>query len=91
MVITWLAITALALVYTVAIIVLTPSEEQNSVSYVIGYTVVVWLLLMGLLLLGHTIRLFLRMVKKLRKAMRRRRTVLAAGSRAVVVNNVDGV
>ncbi|KAL0323724.1 UNVERIFIED_CONTAM: hypothetical protein Scaly_2339500 [Sesamum calycinum] len=85
MVITWLAITATALTYTVSIIVLTPSEQQNSVKNVVGFSVFVWLCLMALLLMGHTIRLIVKLVKKLSKTFRRRRMV--EGS-AVLVNNV---
>ncbi|KAI3468082.1 hypothetical protein Pfo_024745 [Paulownia fortunei] len=84
MVITWIAITAIALNYTVIILVLTPSEEEKPVSNVIGYSVVVWLCMMALLLIGHTIRLIVRLVRKMRKTFRRRR--MDAGS-AVRMNN----
>ncbi|KAL0330666.1 UNVERIFIED_CONTAM: hypothetical protein Sangu_1612100 [Sesamum angustifolium] len=85
MVITWLAITAIALAYTVSIMVLTPSDEEKSVLSVVGYSVFVWLCLMALLLIGHTVRLIIKLVRKLRKTLGRRGMV--AGS-AVLVNNI---
>ncbi|KAL0394206.1 UNVERIFIED_CONTAM: hypothetical protein Slati_4386800 [Sesamum latifolium] len=85
MVITWLAITAIALTYTVSIIVLTPSGQENSVKNVVGFSVFVWLCLMALLLMGHTIRLIVKLVRELRKTFRRRRMVECS---AVLVNNV---
>ncbi|KAL2237130.1 UNVERIFIED_CONTAM: hypothetical protein Sindi_0904700 [Sesamum indicum] len=86
MVITWLAITAIALTYTVSIMVLTPSEQENSVKKVVGFSVFVWLCLMALLLIGHTIRLIVKLVRKLRKTFRRRRRTVEGS--AVLVNNM---
>ncbi|KAL0311839.1 UNVERIFIED_CONTAM: hypothetical protein Sradi_5583200 [Sesamum radiatum] len=85
MVITWLAITAIALAYTVSIMVLTPSDEEKSVLSVVGYSVFVWLCLMALLLIGHTVRLIIKLIRKLRKTLRRRGVV--PGS-PVLVNNI---
>lgn len=83
---TWIAITAIALTYIASITVLTPSATQNSaIMYVIGWSVIVWLGLMALLLIGHTIRLIVKVVKKLRKTMRRRSMVADS---AVLGNNV---
>ncbi|KAK4412664.1 hypothetical protein Salat_2913500 [Sesamum alatum] len=87
MVITWLAITAIALTYTVSIIVLTPIEQQRSVGNVVGFSVFVWLCLMALLFIGHTIRLIMKVVRKLRKTFGRRRRI-AEGSE---VENKVGV
>ncbi|KAG8391448.1 hypothetical protein BUALT_Bualt01G0188900 [Buddleja alternifolia] len=63
MVITWIAITAIALTYSVAVLLLTPSTHEKSINVVIGFTVFIWICLMALLLFGHTVRLFVRMVK----------------------------
>ncbi|KAK6119702.1 hypothetical protein DH2020_046548 [Rehmannia glutinosa] len=42
MVITWIAITAIALTYALSITMLTPPEEARSILYVVGYSVFVW-------------------------------------------------
>ncbi|KAL0394205.1 UNVERIFIED_CONTAM: hypothetical protein Slati_4386700 [Sesamum latifolium] len=85
MVITWLAITAIAMTYSVSVMLLTPSQQGQSVGNVVGFCVFVWLCLMALLLIGHTIRLIMKLVRKLRKTLRRRGVV--PGS-AVLVNTV---
>lgn len=72
MVITWVAITAVALTYVVAVAVVTPQDELLIVSTLIGFAVIVWACLMALLLIAHTIRLFLKLAKRLTKALRRR-------------------
>ncbi|EYU20316.1 hypothetical protein ABFS82_01G009600 [Erythranthe guttata] len=87
MVITWVAITAVALTYTISILVLTPDREQKTVLTVIGSAVFVWMCLMALLLIGHTLRLVAMAVKKLRKRSRTR-VVTATSSLRVLVNNV---
>ncbi|KAL3833019.1 hypothetical protein ACJIZ3_007755 [Penstemon smallii] len=71
MVITWVAITAIALSYTISVILLTPSKDENSIGILIGITVFVWLCLMALLLIGHTIRLFVKIVKQFVKMVRK--------------------
>ncbi|KAL7121852.1 hypothetical protein ACP275_01G009700 [Erythranthe tilingii] len=87
MVITWVAITAVALTYTISIMVLTPDREQKKVLTVIGSAVFVWMCLMALLLIGHTLRLVAMAVKKLRKRSRTR-VITAVSSLDVLVNNV---
>lgn len=64
---TWIAISAIALCYLVVVAALTPGDKLDSVVYVIGFAVVVWLILMALLLLAHTVRVIVKLVKKLRK------------------------
>ncbi|KAK6162018.1 hypothetical protein DH2020_001859 [Rehmannia glutinosa] len=88
MVITWIAITAIALTYALSITMLTPPDEEASkwILNVVGYSVIVWVCLMALLLVGHTIRLMLKVIKKLRKTLCGR----VVGS-AVLVNNDQGV
>ncbi|KAL7160174.1 hypothetical protein ABFS83_01G076600 [Erythranthe nasuta] len=71
MVITWIAITTLALTYLLSITVLTPDKNETFYS-VIGLVIFVWLVLMALLLVGHTVRLIVRMVKRTRKMFRGR-------------------
>ncbi|KAK6119700.1 hypothetical protein DH2020_046568 [Rehmannia glutinosa] len=88
MVITWIAITAIALTYALSITMLTPPGEEASkgILNVVGYSVFVWVCLMALLLVGHTIRLMVKVIKKLRKTLCGR----VVGS-AVLVNNDQGV
>ncbi|PIN00231.1 26S proteasome regulatory complex, subunit PSMD10 [Handroanthus impetiginosus] len=79
-VITWIAITATTLTYTVTLILMTPDARENStITSVIGITVFVWICLMTLLLVGHTIRLFVKTIKMLVKPCfpRRRRSLVA--------------
>ncbi|KAL7123114.1 hypothetical protein ACP275_01G085600 [Erythranthe tilingii] len=71
MVITWVAITAIALTYLLSITVLTP-DNNVTLHSVLGLVVLVWLGLMALVLVGHTVRLIVRMVKKTRKMFRGR-------------------
>ncbi|KAK6162003.1 hypothetical protein DH2020_001844 [Rehmannia glutinosa] len=49
MVITWIAITMIALTYALSITMLTPPEEARSILYVVGYSVFVWVCSMVLL------------------------------------------
>ncbi|KAI3444853.1 hypothetical protein Pfo_001518 [Paulownia fortunei] len=65
MVITWIAITAIALSYTVSLVLSTPSLQKESIDGIIVITVYAWIFLMALLLLSHTIRLFVKIVKML--------------------------
>ncbi|KAL2545106.1 Ankyrin repeat family protein [Forsythia ovata] len=71
MVITWIAITALALTYLVSIMVLAPDKEIEKQSFLIGigFAVLIWLALMALLLIAHTIRLIIKIVRKLIKSL----------------------
>ncbi|KAL2545064.1 Ankyrin repeat family protein [Forsythia ovata] len=81
MVITWIAITALALTYLASIIVLTPERERQkqSILFVIGFTVLIWLGLMALLLIAHTIRLIIKIVRKLIKSLSPKRRIPGQG------------
>ncbi|KAL2545084.1 Ankyrin repeat family protein [Forsythia ovata] len=76
MVITWIAITALALTYLLSIWVLTPEKESR---IPIGFTVLIWLGLMALLLVAHTIRLIIKIVRKLIKALSPQRRIPGQG------------
>ncbi|GLT51491.1 hypothetical protein SLA2020_248970 [Shorea laevis] len=62
MVIMWIAITAMATTYFVAISAYTPQEEFESVIDVIRSFLYAWIGLMLILLLGHTIRLIIRLI-----------------------------
>lgn len=79
MVITWIAITATALTYTVMVILLTPDEHKEFSQTVIGITVIVWIALMALLLFGHTVPLLFKMVKGIFRFLCRRRRRRPAG------------
>ncbi|GER35413.1 ankyrin repeat family protein [Striga asiatica] len=71
MVMTWVAITAVALAYVFAIFALTPTEQEKSILYVVGWYVIVWAVLMALLLVSHTIRLMVKLSGALRPTRRR--------------------
>ncbi|CAA2934031.1 Hypothetical predicted protein [Olea europaea subsp. europaea] len=71
MVITWIAITAVALTYLISIIVVTPEEERQRQSYVLGFAVVTWVGLIVLLLIGHMIRLIIKMIRLIIKMVRK--------------------
>ncbi|XVE71501.1 hypothetical protein DITRI_Ditri10aG0155900 [Diplodiscus trichospermus] len=65
MVIMWVAISAMALTYLLSVLVLTPKDSERTKILVI--VLFVWIGLMLLLLLGHTIRLIIRLIKYLGK------------------------
>ncbi|XWS70739.1 hypothetical protein CRYUN_Cryun03dG0074300 [Craigia yunnanensis] len=68
MVIMWVAITAMALTYLASLSVATPEVEGSSYPWdVIPIVLYVWIGLMLLILLGHTIRLIIRLIKYLRR------------------------
>ncbi|KAK8682955.1 hypothetical protein V6N13_039033 [Hibiscus sabdariffa] len=67
MVIMWVAVTAMALAYLVSIAVLTPAHSDSSLITILGIAMFVWIGLMLILLLGHTIRIIIRLIKYLRK------------------------
>ncbi|KAH6804717.1 hypothetical protein C2S51_032964 [Perilla frutescens var. frutescens] len=79
MVITWIAITAIAYCYAIAIDAVTPydnsrgNETKKRIVLVIYTLIYGWIILMGLLLIAHTIRMIMKLVKKLRKRFRRKR------------------
>ncbi|KAL5783495.1 hypothetical protein ACOSP7_008524 [Xanthoceras sorbifolium] len=72
-VIVWVAITTMALTYRVSILVFTPKEVERTVTRVIQYAVVGWCIVMGLLLLGHTIRVASNLFKKLKNLLGKKR------------------
>ncbi|KAL8064271.1 hypothetical protein ABFX02_01G079600 [Erythranthe guttata] len=75
MVITWVAITAVAITYLLSITVLTPTvltPVSKTFNRVVNLVVFGWIGLMALVLVGHTVRLIVRMVKKTRKTFRGR-------------------
>ncbi|KAH6782943.1 hypothetical protein C2S52_007902 [Perilla frutescens var. hirtella] len=82
MVITWVAITAIALCYAIAVDAVTPSdnpgdeETRKSIALVINIVIYGWLILMALLLIAHTIRMIVKLVKKLRKRFRSNITIV---------------
>ncbi|XP_022732418.1 ankyrin repeat-containing protein BDA1-like [Durio zibethinus] len=67
MVIMWVAISAMAYTYLVSVSAISRTEDDPVQLKVISSAVYVWLGLMLLLLLGHTIRLIIRLIKYLRK------------------------
>ncbi|XP_057799749.1 ankyrin repeat-containing protein BDA1-like [Salvia miltiorrhiza] len=68
MVITWIAITAIALTYLIAIRLMTPSYFENTpVFKAVVATIFVWIGLMALLLVAHTIRMIKKFVTKARE------------------------
>ncbi|KAH6782963.1 hypothetical protein C2S52_007922 [Perilla frutescens var. hirtella] len=64
MVIMWLTITSIAVTYGIAIVVVTPSKDKKSLSHVIEISIAVWGGVMGVLLVGNTIRLIDKWLKK---------------------------
>lgn len=64
MVIMWTAITSMALTYLLSIVTFTPKNEEKELNNIIGLTIIVWCGLMALLLIGHTVRLILKLLKK---------------------------
>ncbi|GMJ07522.1 hypothetical protein like AT5G51160 [Hibiscus trionum] len=71
MVVMWVAITAMALAYMGCLVAVTPDHSYSSLIKILGCATLVWIGLMLVLLLGHTIRLIFRLIKCLFKlAMR---------------------
>ncbi|KAL8058722.1 hypothetical protein ABFX02_03G038500 [Erythranthe guttata] len=84
-VITWIAITAIGLSYSISVTMVTLTPSVVPFFYDIGYlTIYVWVGFIALLVVGHTIRLVVRSVKK----RRRMRMIDTSGSSEVQVNNV---
>lgn len=67
MVIVWVAITTMAITYLFSIVIFTPDAETGNANKVLVITVLFWLGLMALLLLGQTIRFIVRIVRKIKK------------------------
>ena len=67
MVIMWVAITAMAFTYLASVTAFTPEHEMSLQLMIIGVVVLVWIGLMLLLLLGHSFRLIIRLIKYLWK------------------------
>lgn len=83
--ITWIAISVLALSYTVAVVLLAPPSKEKEINAMVGVTVFAWICVMALLVVAHTVRLVVWMlkmvfktVKLLIKALSRRRRNSAA-------------
>ncbi|KAK8682961.1 hypothetical protein V6N13_039039 [Hibiscus sabdariffa] len=66
----WAAVTAMALAYVLSLSAFTPGNSSSSIISVIRATIFVWIGLMLLLFVGHTVRLIIR-VKPLRKLVMR--------------------
>lgn len=65
MAIMWVAITSMAFTYSISISVFTPMKQSNSINSMLGLAIVLWCGLTGLLLLAHTTRLAVRLVRSL--------------------------
>ncbi|XP_039051227.1 ankyrin repeat-containing protein BDA1-like [Hibiscus syriacus] len=63
-VIMWVAISAMTFTYRISLLVFTPKAQELNVSRILDYALVVWLLVMALLLLAHTIRLNVNIFQK---------------------------
>lgn len=63
MVVMWLAVTSIAVTYAASILVVTPRKDRESLSHVIGTGITVWCGVMGILLVGNTLRLMDRWLK----------------------------
>ncbi|PIN00114.1 26S proteasome regulatory complex, subunit PSMD10 [Handroanthus impetiginosus] len=87
MLITWISITTIALTYLNSISLVTAYDDRTSLQSVLGNSILVWFGLMALLFIGHTIRLIIKLVKKLRKRSTPRQRRMVAAS-AVLVNNI---
>ncbi|KAK8602131.1 hypothetical protein V6N13_058215 [Hibiscus sabdariffa] len=81
MVIMWVAITAMALAYLACIIALTPDHSYSSVITILATAMCIWIGLMLILLLGHTVRLIIRLVKCLYKLVMRLVKLISPGPR----------
>ncbi|KAH6782952.1 hypothetical protein C2S52_007911 [Perilla frutescens var. hirtella] len=86
MVITWIAITTIALCYAIAVFLVTPhgkdelSQIKKPILQVIAIMISAWSYLMALLLIAHTIRMIVKFVKKLKKRKLHRKSSAAAAS-----------
>ncbi|XP_039012212.1 ankyrin repeat-containing protein BDA1-like isoform X2 [Hibiscus syriacus] len=63
-VIMWVAISAMAFTYRISLLVFTPKAQELNVTRILDYALVVWLSVMALLLLAHTVRLTVNIFQK---------------------------
>ncbi|KAH6826285.1 hypothetical protein C2S53_012246 [Perilla frutescens var. hirtella] len=96
MVITWIAITAIALCYAIAVSVVTPDdydygESEIPITLLIIIVTYGWIILMALLLIAHTIRMIVKFVKKLKKRKLERKSFAAAASQRNNGNSITAV
>ncbi|KAJ4708970.1 Ankyrin repeat family protein [Melia azedarach] len=98
MVIMWVAITAIAWTYLISIQVFTPNAESGALISILETVILVWMGLMLTLLLGHTIRLLVRLIKYIRKSVKRWRasssasaSMLMSHSEVSTVDNLNNV
>ncbi|KAL0330667.1 UNVERIFIED_CONTAM: hypothetical protein Sangu_1612200 [Sesamum angustifolium] len=63
MIIMWLTITSIAVTYAISALVVTPKKNKKSLSHDIEISVTVWCCVMGILLVGNTVRLIDRWLK----------------------------
>lgn len=68
MFIMWIAVSATAYTYGMSISVFTPESQEEPLANVLGISVFIWIGLMALLFLIHTIRLMAKAVRKLRQS-----------------------
>lgn len=73
MVIIWIAITSIAVVYSLVIRVFSPKDD-NTIYRIVIFGILIWLGLMVLVLVGHTIRLMLKTFRNVRKLVTRGRS-----------------
>ncbi|KAI3711857.1 hypothetical protein L1987_70406 [Smallanthus sonchifolius] len=86
MVIMWIATASMSITYSVSIWVLTPTPQSKSFRQVAGGIVVVWIALMTLLVVGHTIRIVAVAFRKFEKlVLPRKRTI----SSPIVINHAE--
>ncbi|XP_057799751.1 ankyrin repeat-containing protein NPR4-like [Salvia miltiorrhiza] len=63
MMIMWLTVTSIAATYAISIVVVTPRKDRGALSHVIEISLAVWCGVMGILLVGNTVRLVDRWLK----------------------------
>ncbi|KAE8657889.1 VAMP713 protein [Hibiscus syriacus] len=75
----WVAVTAMAFAYLQSLIALTPDHAQSKIVIsIIERSLYVWIVLVLLLFLGHTIRMLIRLIKTLRKLLIRLKHAISA-------------
>ncbi|GMJ07521.1 hypothetical protein like AT5G51160 [Hibiscus trionum] len=71
MVITWVAVTAMAFAYVQSLNALTPEHAYSSILHIMGISLYVWTGLMLILILVHTFRMIFKVIKSLLKLVMR--------------------